>query len=65
MTKIKMSAQNEQGSSSEFVEKRRASLERYLARTASHPVLSVDPDFREFLEAGMHKCYLQYYGTCS
>ncbi|XP_075216128.1 sorting nexin 1 [Lycorma delicatula] len=51
MTKIKMSAQNEQGSSSEFVEKRRASLERYLTRTAAHPVLKMDPDFREFLEA--------------
>ena len=34
----------------EFVEKRRASLERYLNRTASHPNLRVDPDFREFLE---------------
>lgn len=53
MTKIKMSAQNEQGSSSEFVERRRASLERYLKRTATHPVLCVDPDFREFLEADM------------
>lgn len=47
-----MSAQNEQGSSSEFVEKRRASLERYLSRTAAHPILKMDPDFREFLEAG-------------
>lgn len=53
MTKIKMSAQNEQGTSSEFVERRRASLERYLKRTAAHPVLCVDPDFREFLEADM------------
>nr|CAD7259781.1 unnamed protein product [Timema shepardi] len=51
MTKIKMSNQSEQGSSAEFVEKRRASLERYLNRTAAHPILSVDPDFREFLEA--------------
>lgn len=31
---------------SEFVEKRRAALERYLNRTASHPNLRVDPDFR-------------------
>lgn len=47
-----MSNQPEQGSSSgEFVEKRKASLERYLRRTAAHPVLSVDPDFREFLES--------------
>ncbi|GLH07323.1 Uncharacterized protein GBIM_12811 [Gryllus bimaculatus] len=53
MTKIKMSNQAEQGSSADFVEKRRASLERYLNRTASHPVLKVDPDFREFLEADM------------
>ena len=30
----------------EFVEKRRASLERYLNRTAGHPNLRVDPDFR-------------------
>lgn len=53
MTKIKMSssAQPEQNSSSEFVERRRASLERYLKRTALHPVLRIDPDFREFLEA--------------
>ncbi|XP_047117940.1 sorting nexin-2 [Schistocerca piceifrons] len=53
MTKIKMSNQAEQGSSAEFIEKRRASLERYLNRTAAHPVLCVDPDFREFLEADM------------
>lgn len=52
MTKIKMSSQPEQGTSSgEFVEKRRAALERYLRRTAAHPVLSLDPDFREFLES--------------
>ena len=30
----------------EFVERRRASLERYLNRTAGHPNLRVDPDFR-------------------
>ncbi|PNF28821.1 Sorting nexin-2 [Cryptotermes secundus] len=53
MTKIKMSNQAEQGSSAEFVEKRRASLERYLNRTAAHPILGVDPDFREFLETDM------------
>uniref|UniRef100_A0A1B6LMV1 Sorting nexin-2 n=1 Tax=Graphocephala atropunctata TaxID=36148 RepID=A0A1B6LMV1_9HEMI len=52
-TKMKMSAQNEQGSSTEFVDRRRAALERYLVRTASHPTFSVDPDFREFLEADM------------
>lgn len=52
-TKIKMTSQADQGSSADFVERRRASLERYLNRTAAHPILRVDPDFREFLEAGM------------
>lgn len=36
--------------SGDFVERRRAALERYLNRTAQHPVLRMDPDFREFLE---------------
>ncbi|GIY59425.1 sorting nexin-1 [Caerostris extrusa] len=49
MTKIKMS-KDETVSSAEFVEKRRIALERYLNRTAEHPVLRMDPDFREFLE---------------
>ncbi|KAJ1524568.1 hypothetical protein ONE63_011055 [Megalurothrips usitatus] len=50
-TKIKMSNQNDQQSlTGDFVEKRRAALERYVKRTAAHPVLCVDPDFREFLE---------------
>ncbi|KAF7998345.1 hypothetical protein HCN44_009743 [Aphidius gifuensis] len=56
MTKIKMSGdknQEQNSSSTEFVERRRAALERYLNRTALHPVLGVDPDFREFLEAEM------------
>ncbi|XP_012285320.1 sorting nexin-2 [Orussus abietinus] len=55
-TKIKMSgdkSQEQSASSTEFIERRRAALERYLNRTAMHPVLSVDPDFREFLEADM------------
>jgi len=34
----------------DFIEKRRMALERYLNRTAAHPVLRADPDFREFLE---------------
>ncbi|XP_077298370.1 sorting nexin 1 isoform X2 [Arctopsyche grandis] len=59
MTKIKMSNQSDPSAnitpggsgSSEFVERRRASLERYLNRTAQHPVLCIDPDFRRFLEA--------------
>jgi len=50
MTKVKMSKEDEDATQSEFVEKRRASLERYLNRTAGHPNLRVDPDFREFLE---------------
>lgn len=53
MTKIKMSGQNEQRSSCEFIERRRASLERYLQRTAAHSVLANDPDFREFLQSGI------------
>jgi len=50
MTKVKMSKEDEDAGHSEFVEKRRAALERYLNRTAGHPNLRVDPDFREFLE---------------
>ncbi len=34
----------------QFVERRRAALERYMNRTAAHPSLRTDPDFREFLE---------------
>ncbi|KAK3610239.1 hypothetical protein CHS0354_022292 [Potamilus streckersoni] len=48
MTKVKMS--KEESGSADFVEKRRAALERFLKRTAAHPVLRMDPDFREFLE---------------
>jgi len=32
------------------VERRRAALERFMNRTAAHPILRTDPDFREFLE---------------
>ncbi len=46
-------AQTEQeGKLPEFVERRRAALERYLNRTAIHPIFQVDPDFRDFLECG-------------
>ncbi|KAK3098120.1 hypothetical protein FSP39_016301 [Pinctada imbricata] len=48
MTKIKMS--KEESNAADFIERRRAALERYLNRTASHPILRVDPDFRDFLE---------------
>ncbi|RZB40782.1 sorting nexin-2 [Asbolus verrucosus] len=53
MTKIKISSQSEgtPTNGNDFVERRRASLERYLKRTAQHPVLVLDPDFREFLES--------------
>ena len=40
------------GGQGEFIERRRAALERYLNRTAAHPTLRADPDFREFLELG-------------
>lgn len=40
-----------QGLSMEWVENRRAALQRYLNRTAQHPVLSQDPDFINFLES--------------
>lgn len=52
MTKIKMgsSTESNQNNGSEFVERRRSALERYLRRTSQHPVLVMDPDFREFLE---------------
>ncbi|XP_055355597.1 LOW QUALITY PROTEIN: sorting nexin-2-like, partial [Paramacrobiotus metropolitanus] len=53
MAKVKMSKGDTtapDGASGEFVERRRAALERFLARTAQHPVLRMDPDLREFLE---------------
>ena len=36
--------------SQEFIQRRRAALERFLNRSAAHPVLRMDPDFRDFLE---------------
>jgi len=49
-----MGSQPEQeGKMPEFVERRRAALERYLNRTATHPIFQVDPDFRDFLECGL------------
>ncbi|CAG9563855.1 unnamed protein product [Danaus chrysippus] len=57
-TKLKMSStpstESANGSpsvQSQFVERRRAALERFLNRVAQHPVLCIDPDFREFLES--------------
>ncbi len=56
-TKLKMSGQAESSSgghnanqAGDFVEKRRHILERFLNRIAVHPVLRIDPDFRDFLE---------------
>ncbi|XP_074650691.1 sorting nexin-2-like [Tubulanus polymorphus] len=49
MTKVKMS--KDETGSFDFVERRRNALERYLNRTAAHPVLQNDTDFRDFLEA--------------
>lgn len=49
MTKVKVG--KEDPSSADFVEKRRASLERYLQRTIKHPTLLQDPDLRQFLES--------------
>ncbi|RXM99909.1 Sorting nexin-2 [Acipenser ruthenus] len=49
MTKVKVG--KEDSSSTEFVEKRRAALERYLERTVKHPTLLHDPDVMQFLES--------------
>ncbi|CAL8375977.1 unnamed protein product [Arctogadus glacialis] len=48
MTKVKVG--KEDSSSGEFVERRRAALERYLQRVVCHPSLLQDPNVREFLE---------------
>ncbi|XP_073475067.1 sorting nexin-1 [Aquarana catesbeiana] len=48
MTKVKVG--KEDSSSIDFLERRRAALERYLQRIVSHPTLLQDPDVREFLE---------------
>ncbi|XP_030233914.1 sorting nexin-1 isoform X1 [Gadus morhua] len=48
MTKVKVG--KDDSSSVEFVERRRAALERYLQRIVAHSVLLQDPDVREFLE---------------
>lgn len=47
--KIIMS-KDETSGSSDFLERRAASLTRFVNRIASHPVLKSDHDFREFLE---------------
>ncbi|XP_068204087.1 sorting nexin-2-like isoform X4 [Palaemon carinicauda] len=50
-TKIKLgSDKTAESGSQDFIEKRRASLERFMNRNAAHPILRADPDFREFIE---------------
>lgn len=47
-------SQEQNSGSTEFLERRRAALERFLNRVAIHPIYRIDPDFREFLEAGYY-----------
>jgi len=52
-TKVKMSPQQSESnpnSGMEWIEIRRAALERFLNRTAQHRVLRIDPDFINFLQ---------------
>ena len=49
MAKVKMS-NKEDSSPTDFIEKRRASLERFLNRLAKNKAFKYDPDFRDFLE---------------
>lgn len=39
------------GASTEWIENRRAALERFLRRTSQHPILCSDPDFINFLQS--------------
>jgi sorting nexin-1/2 len=48
MAKVKMS--KEDAKPDDFIEKRRASLQRFLCRLAVHKTFRYDPDFRDFLE---------------
>lgn len=54
-TKVKMTTQTPTepgtGIGMEWVENRRAALERFLCRTAQHPILCLDPEFINFLES--------------
>lgn len=54
-TKVKMSAQTPtepgNGAGLEWIENRRAALERFLCRVAQHPVLCLDTDFVNFLQS--------------
>ncbi len=48
-TKLKMS--KDDAAPNEFIERRKAALDRFLNRCAKHPQLKYDPDYRDFLEA--------------
>lgn len=48
MARVKMS--KEDTTPIDFIEKRRAAMERFLNRIAKHKQLKFDPDFRDFLE---------------
>uniref|UniRef100_A0A182QGB9 PX domain-containing protein n=1 Tax=Anopheles farauti TaxID=69004 RepID=A0A182QGB9_9DIPT len=54
-TKVKMGSQPQSepgnGVNLEWIENRRASLERFLNRVAQHPILCLDTDFVNFLES--------------
>ncbi len=59
MTKVKMS-KGEEGGPEAFIDRRKAALERYLNRTARHPKLREDPDFKEFLEAESVSLFISF-----
>lgn len=44
------SGQADSATPPDFIEKRRALLERFMNRLAAHSILRLDPDFRDFLE---------------
>lgn len=46
----KLTKEQDLANQSEFLERRKFALERFLNRIAQHPVLRTDPDFRDFLE---------------
>ena len=48
MAKVKIS--KEDTTPNDFIEKRRAALQRFLNRLAKHKTFRYDPDFRDFLE---------------
>lgn len=50
-TKFSKEEKSQGGKSLDFIERRRSALERYLNRTARHPVLRKDGAFLEFLQS--------------